>query len=172
MAQWPVYATWKGPIVMVGLGGIFAEVFQDVALQAAPVDEMQGLGLFAQSDGPVERRVAAAEDHEGFAVEVRRRLDAVMDVAALKCVRPWDAQPPRLKGPDAAGNHDTGGDEPGTGRGGHVKLAVLQLRQFRDFLAEVKRRRERLCLLQQPVDQFLRPANRQRWDIVDRLVRI
>ena len=30
-----------GPMVMVGLGGIYAEVFQDVALQTAPVSEAQ-----------------------------------------------------------------------------------------------------------------------------------
>lgn len=30
-----------GPMVMVGLGGIFAEIFKDVALQPAPVDEAQ-----------------------------------------------------------------------------------------------------------------------------------
>jgi acyl-CoA synthetase (NDP forming) len=34
-----------GPVVMVGLGGIFAEVMRDVALQVAPVNEAQALGL-------------------------------------------------------------------------------------------------------------------------------
>jgi acetate---CoA ligase (ADP-forming) len=34
-----------GPVVMVGLGGIFAEVLRDVALQVAPVSEAQALGL-------------------------------------------------------------------------------------------------------------------------------
>lgn len=34
-----------GPIVMVGLGGIFAEVLKDVALQSAPVDAAQALAM-------------------------------------------------------------------------------------------------------------------------------
>jgi len=34
-----------GPMVMVGLGGIFAEIFKDVALQPAPVDEAQASAM-------------------------------------------------------------------------------------------------------------------------------
>lgn len=34
-----------GPMVMVGLGGIFAEILKDVALQPAPVDESQALAM-------------------------------------------------------------------------------------------------------------------------------
>lgn len=46
-----------GPVVMVGLGGIFAEVLRDVALQVAPVTEAQALQMlrslkaFALLDG-------------------------------------------------------------------------------------------------------------------------
>ncbi|WKU20051.1 acetate--CoA ligase family protein [Advenella alkanexedens] len=46
-----------GPVVMVGTGGIYAEVLQDVALQAAPVSEteaqdmIRSLKLFAILDG-------------------------------------------------------------------------------------------------------------------------
>lgn len=46
-----------GPVVLVGLGGIFAEVLQDVAVRPAPVDEaealemLRGLKAFAVLDG-------------------------------------------------------------------------------------------------------------------------
>lgn len=34
-----------GPVVMVGIGGIFAEVLQDVALQIAPINETEALSM-------------------------------------------------------------------------------------------------------------------------------
>ena len=34
-----------GPVVMVGLGGIYAEILKDVALQIAPVSEAEALGM-------------------------------------------------------------------------------------------------------------------------------
>ena len=51
-------------------------------------------------------------------------------------------------------------------------LAVGERLDLGDFLAEMERGMERFHLLQQPVDQFLRAANRQRGDVVDRLVGI
>ena len=56
-----------GPMVMVGLGGIFAEVFKDVALQPAPVDEAQAAAMlrslkaFALLDGARGRPKADVE---------------------------------------------------------------------------------------------------------------
>jgi hypothetical protein len=59
-----------GPVVMVGLGGIFAEIVQDTAVQMAPVSETQATAMlkslkaFAVLDGARGRRrtdlVAAA----------------------------------------------------------------------------------------------------------------
>jgi acyl-CoA synthetase (NDP forming) len=34
-----------GPVVMVGLGGIFAEILQDTAVQMAPVSEAQAMAM-------------------------------------------------------------------------------------------------------------------------------
>jgi hypothetical protein len=53
-----------------------------------------------------------------------------------------------------------------------VELAALQALHFRHFLPEMKRRIERLCLFEQAVDQLLSTANRQRRDVVNRLVGI
>jgi acyl-CoA synthetase (NDP forming) len=41
ISQDPVF----GPIVMVGMGGIYAEVLKDVAVQAAPVSEEEALAM-------------------------------------------------------------------------------------------------------------------------------
>jgi len=46
-----------GPVVLVGLGGIFAEVIQDIAVRPAPVDEAEAMAMlrslkaFAVLDG-------------------------------------------------------------------------------------------------------------------------
>jgi acyl-CoA synthetase (NDP forming) len=51
-----------GPVVMVGLGGIFAEIVQDTAVQMAPVNETQAMAMlkslkaFAVLDGARGRR--------------------------------------------------------------------------------------------------------------------
>jgi acyl-CoA synthetase (NDP forming) len=56
-----------GPVVMVGLGGIFAEIVQDTAVQMAPVNEAQAMAMlrslkaFAVLDGARGRRRADVE---------------------------------------------------------------------------------------------------------------
>jgi acyl-CoA synthetase (NDP forming) len=56
-----------GPVVMVGLGGIFAEIFQDTAVQMAPVSETQAMAMltslkaFAVLNGARGRRRADLE---------------------------------------------------------------------------------------------------------------
>ena len=54
----------------------------------------------------------------------------------------------------------------------HIEAAVLALTQRGDFLAEMQRCIERGDLLQQAVDELLRAADRQRGDVVNRLVGI
>ena len=51
-------------------------------------------------------------------------------------------------------------------------LPPLHRPHFGEFLPKVKSRVERLGLIQEAIDQFLSPADRQRGNIVDRLVRI
>ncbi|MET0507506.1 MAG: acetate--CoA ligase family protein [Burkholderiaceae bacterium] len=79
-----------GPVVMVGMGGIFAEILQDVAVQVAPVSEdeaeamVRGLKLFPLLDGaraqpkadvPAAARMVARLSQ--FAVEHR---DAIAEI--------------------------------------------------------------------------------------------
>lgn len=79
-----------GPVVMVGLGGVFAEIFKDTALRLAPVTEDQALEMlrelkaFALLDGARGRKPAdihaaarAVADLSRFAV---RHADAVTEI--------------------------------------------------------------------------------------------
>lgn len=79
-----------GPVVMVGLGGVFAEIFKDTALRLAPVTEDQALDMlrelkaFALLDGARGRRPAdiraaacAVAALSRFAV---RHADAVAEI--------------------------------------------------------------------------------------------
>lgn len=79
-----------GPVVMVGLGGIFAEVLRDVALQVAPVTEQQATGMlrslkaFALLDGargrPRADVAAAARAVASLSRFAARHADAVAEI--------------------------------------------------------------------------------------------
>jgi acyl-CoA synthetase (NDP forming) len=79
-----------GPMVMVGLGGIFAEIFKDVALQPAPVDEaqatamLQSLKAFALLDGargrPKADVPAAAKAIAALSRFAVRHADSVSEI--------------------------------------------------------------------------------------------
>ncbi len=53
-----------------------------------------------------------------------------------------------------------------------MKFTVAQHPQLGHFLAQVKGGLERFGLLQQSIDQFLRPADRQSGNVVNRLIGI
>ncbi len=79
-----------GPVVMVGLGGIYAEVLQDVAVQVAPVTEaeasamIRGLKLFPLLDGargqPKADVAAAARAVACLSEFAVRHRDAVAEI--------------------------------------------------------------------------------------------
>lgn len=79
-----------GPIVMVGLGGIFAEVIKDVALQTAPVDEataatmLRSLKAYALLDGargrPRADVAAAARAVAALSRFAARHADEVAEI--------------------------------------------------------------------------------------------
>src|SRR5208283_3948674 len=98
--------------------------------------------------------------------------DTVLDRAALEGLRALDADAPRLKRPEARGNDDGARVEARTARGAEPEAPALVTRKFRHLMSQVQLRLERLDLLQQPVDQLLCAAHRQRRDVVDGLVGI
>jgi acyl-CoA synthetase (NDP forming) len=78
-----------GPVVMVGLGGIFAEIVQDTAVQMAPVSEAQAMAMlkslkaFAVLDGVRGRRtdlVAAARAIAALSRFAVAHADAVSEI--------------------------------------------------------------------------------------------
>src|SRR5690606_4097202 len=70
-----------GPVVMVGSGGIYAEILQDVAVQAAPVSEdeaqamIRSLKLFPLLDGARGRKKA----------DVRAAAQALATLSEFAC---------------------------------------------------------------------------------------
>jgi len=70
-----------GPVVMVGSGGIYAEILQDVAVQAAPVSENEALAmirslkLFPLLDGARGRQKA----------DVRAAAQALVSLSEFAC---------------------------------------------------------------------------------------
>jgi isoquinoline 1-oxidoreductase subunit alpha len=134
--------------------------------------QRQRLRRSRELDRPVERRVAATEDHARGMPVLVRALDAVVDLVALESLGTGKADAPRLERAHARGDDDRTRIERGAGGGHDVEAAVVTLRDLDDFLAEVPGRVERLDLRHQPVDEFLRAADRQGGDVVDRLVGI
>jgi hypothetical protein len=130
------------------------------SLELGPAVHVHDAGRLAgEVDHPVERGVAAAEDHEPLTVEPGGVAHPVMDLLVLECIRTLDAEPARLERAESRRDHDGPGDEPGAGRCGEVESAVLAGTQLDDFLAEVKLGAEGLDLLHQPVDQLLGAAH-------------
>ncbi len=96
-----------GPVVMVGLGGIFTEVLKDTALRLAPVDRatalemIRGLRGFALLDGARGQEPVALEPIAEAIVAVSRFIAAQgADVTAVE-INPFVARPDGGAGVDA-----------------------------------------------------------------------
>jgi hypothetical protein len=138
----------------------------------APMHQRQGAGLLAKRHRPVERRIAAAANHEVAAVKIGGILDPIMHALAFECLDARQSKTPRLKGAHSARDHHGTGEKAAARGRGHEKLAVRLRTHFRDFLSQVEGGVERLGLFEQPIHQFLGAADGQRGDIVYRLLRI
>ena len=130
--------------------------------------------LPAKLEHPVERGIAAAEDHQVLAVKlggVRARGSGCALPSNVSA--PGDAEAPRLERADAGGDDDRAGIETRAGDGLDVEAAVLARAAARSLPGRggAAALNGSICL-QQAVDELLRPAHRQRRDVVDRLVRI
>jgi len=106
-----------------------------------------------QLEGPVERRIAAAEDHDALAGELGGIPDAIMECAALERLGPFDADASRLERAEPARSPPL-----------RRRTSVPQWRgesahrrggELGDLVAEMQLRLEGLDLLQQSIDQLL-----------------
>ena len=93
-----------------------------------------------------------------------------MDLPPLIPLAAHDAEATRLKRADPGRDHDRTGVETGAGRRDHIEPPIGARRQFDDLLSEMEHRLEGLDLLHQAIDELLGTADRQRRDVVDRLV--
>jgi hypothetical protein len=137
-----------------------------------PVHQRHAARLAHELQRPVERRVAAAEDHQVLAGEVAGTLHLVMNVPAFEGFAAFQAEAARLERAESAGDDHRPRVKARIPRSRQQEGVVGQHLQPGHFLAHVELRVERLRLLQQAVDQLLRPAHGQRRNVVDGLLGI
>ena len=103
-----------GPLVMVGAGGILAELYNDVVLRLAPVDEAGALEMIAQVKG-----FAVLRGYRGLPpgdLQALARAVAAMSRLALLAGRPVreaEANPVIVKATGRGGGGCAGGTEGG-----------------------------------------------------------
>ena len=95
-----------------------------------------------------------------------------MDVPALERFAALQPEATRLERAEPARDDHGARVEARVARGDEQERVIRQHLQLGHFLAHVELRVEGLRLLQQAVDQLLGAADRQRRDVVDRLLRI
>src|SRR5687767_1131135 len=138
----------------------------------AAMDVNETRGLAAEVEYPVEGGVAAAEDDEPLAVKSRGIAHTVVQLPAFEQICTHDGEFLRLERAEAGRDYHGTGEKRGVERGAHEEPAVVAPGKLCHFLSEMESRLEGLDLLQQPIDELLRAAYRQRRDVVDRLVGI
>src|SRR5690606_40300326 len=134
--------------------------------------ERETSSLACELERPIERGIAAAENHESLSREVRGALDLAVNVAAFELLGAFASEPARLEAAETARDDDCFRVTTRIERGAHQKRAVIEALELGGLLAQAKRRVERFDLLEESVDQLLRTANGQRGNVVNRLVRI
>ncbi len=136
------------------------------------MQQNHAVDLVVQRQHPVQCGIAGAGYDHVLAGEQGRVADLVVQVAALDARRAIDIQQARPERAHAARNDHRSCVELRPGAGSYAESAGRLPADVGDFLAEMELRRERLDLLHQPIDEFARVADRNRRDVVDRLVGI
>ena len=128
--------------------------------------------FLVQVDDPVERGIAAAKYHELLAVEVGCITHSIMNLLVFERLAPLDAEPAGLERAKTRRDHHSAGDEGRAPGGLQVEASIVAPVQRGHLLAKMEQRTERFDLLHEPVDELLRPTDRERWNVINRLVRI
>ena len=92
---------WFGPVVMVGLGGVWVEVLADVAFALAPVTFAEAGDLLAGLKGFPLLRGARGSDPVDLDAVARVVVSAATAIAALPGVASIDLNPVLAAGTDA-----------------------------------------------------------------------
>jgi hypothetical protein len=124
-----------------------------------------------QVQGPVERGIAAADDHQVVAAELLHAPHGIEDAGALVILDARYRGALGLERAAARRHHDDLAGDRRAGIGAHAEAAIHAL-QFGDHFAEVELRTERADLLHQLVDELLPRDDRPAGNVVDGLFRI
>ncbi len=142
----------------------------------AAMDQGHVLGQGLQVQRPVQRRVAAAVDHDALAAEALHLTHGVVHADARALVlEQLDAGRGGLlglEGAAAGGDHQHRGLDGGLAIGCDPPLALGRLGKRRRHLVQVEHRIEGGDLLEQPLGQLLAGDDRIAGNVVDRLLRI
>jgi succinyl-CoA synthetase beta subunit len=71
-----------GPVIMAGIGGIFAEILKDVVLRVAPVSETEALKMLSELKG--YKYLLGERDHEAVNLEAVAKIIASLSELSLK----------------------------------------------------------------------------------------
>src|SRR5262245_26806591 len=129
------------------------------------------VGGVLEAERPVERRVAAADDHTAFAGEHVLLADEVVEPAALPVVDPVDPELARLERAVAGGDDDRLRLDRLAGRGRNG-LDLIARRELAHLLAKEDVGAELESLLGAEVDEGLTLDLRMARDVVDVLLRV
>ena len=138
----------------------------------APVNDGEALRRRRQLQCPVERRVAAAENRHRLAAVTGLVEHPVLDVDPFVALHSGNAKRPRLKGAEPPCDNHRAGEKPRSAgrlqREGAIGLAL----QLYHHLAQMEIGFERAELLCETLDELMRAHDRERGDVVDRLLRV